>query len=181
MTLQAPTIPVFGAKEETATLSKTALNVPWNVVVHNDPVNLMSYVTLVFQRVFSFPSRRRSTTCGVHQKGRSVVWLRRARTGRDVCAAAPWALAACYAGAGRLKGQKMRIERDETGGFIFSQQFHPAVLTNAGMHHTGLHLLTGQHIHRAARRTLHHHCGAASAWRSASTTSACTASPARCW
>ena len=27
-------------------VTEEALDVPWNVVVHNDPVNLMSYVTL---------------------------------------------------------------------------------------------------------------------------------------
>ena len=33
-------------EKETAT--QQAVDVPWNVVVHNDPVNLMSYVTMVF-------------------------------------------------------------------------------------------------------------------------------------
>ncbi|MEY5025985.1 MAG: ATP-dependent Clp protease adapter ClpS [Verrucomicrobiota bacterium] len=48
---------------------------PWNVVVHNDPVNLMSYVTRVFQKVFGF-SRERAEKhmLEVHQKGKSVVW-----------------------------------------------------------------------------------------------------------
>jgi cytosine/uracil/thiamine/allantoin permease len=35
--------------EETAT--DAALDQPWNVIVHNDPINLMSYVTLVFLSV----------------------------------------------------------------------------------------------------------------------------------
>ena len=34
------------------------LDLPWHVVVHNDPVNLMSYVTMVFQRVFGYPRDR---------------------------------------------------------------------------------------------------------------------------
>ena len=48
---------------------------PWNVVVHNDPVNLMSYVTRVFQRVLGF-SREKAEQhmMEVHVKGRSVVW-----------------------------------------------------------------------------------------------------------
>jgi ATP-dependent Clp protease adaptor protein ClpS len=55
--------------------SDTLLDVPWNVVVHNDPVNLMSYVTRVFQRVFGY-SRERAERhmLEVHQKGRSIVW-----------------------------------------------------------------------------------------------------------
>ncbi|HEY5893980.1 MAG TPA: ATP-dependent Clp protease adapter ClpS [Chthoniobacterales bacterium] len=47
----------------------------WNVVVHNDPVNLMSYVTLVFQRVFGFAKEKAEKhMLEVHEKGRSVVW-----------------------------------------------------------------------------------------------------------
>lgn len=53
----------------------TDLDVPWSVVVHNDPVNLMSYVTLVFRRVFGFPREKaESHMLEVHQKGRSIVW-----------------------------------------------------------------------------------------------------------
>lgn len=50
-------------------------DVPWNVIVHNDPVNLMSYVTMVFQRVLGFP-RDRATKhmLEVHHRGRSLVW-----------------------------------------------------------------------------------------------------------
>ncbi|MEI7957876.1 MAG: ATP-dependent Clp protease adapter ClpS [Verrucomicrobiota bacterium] len=62
---------------ETQTEIKTeiALDVPWNVVVHNDPVNLMSYVTMVFRRVFGFSkAKAEEHMMEVHQKGRSVVW-----------------------------------------------------------------------------------------------------------
>ena len=47
---------------------------PWNVVVWNDPVNLMSYVVLVFQKIFGY-SRERATQLmlEVHHDGRSVV------------------------------------------------------------------------------------------------------------
>ena len=59
--------------EETET--DTALDLPWNVVVHNDPVNLMSYVTRVFMKVFGF-SREKAERhmMEVHQQGRSIVW-----------------------------------------------------------------------------------------------------------
>jgi len=30
-------------------------DVPWIVIVWNDPINLMSYVTWVFQKLFGFP------------------------------------------------------------------------------------------------------------------------------
>ena len=54
---------------------KEAVDLPWHVVVHNDPVNLMSYVTMVFQKVFGF-SRERAEKhmLEVHREGRSVVW-----------------------------------------------------------------------------------------------------------
>lgn len=60
---------------EKETRSKEAAETPWNVVVHNDPVNLMSYVTMVFQRVFGY-SRARATKhmLEVHHNGRSIVW-----------------------------------------------------------------------------------------------------------
>ena len=51
------------------------LDLPWHVVVHNDPVNLMSYVTMVFQRVFGYPrDRAERHMLEVHQKGRSILW-----------------------------------------------------------------------------------------------------------
>jgi len=60
---------------QTETKEKTALDLPWNVVVHNDPVNLMSYVALVFRRVFEFSKEKSEQhMMEVHQKGRSVVW-----------------------------------------------------------------------------------------------------------
>lgn len=47
----------------------------WRVVVLNDPVNLMSYVVLVFRRVFGFDeSRAKKHMLEVHERGRSVVW-----------------------------------------------------------------------------------------------------------
>ncbi len=60
---------------EKQTRTKEAAETPWNVVVHNDPVNLMSYVTMVFQRVFGF-SRERAAKhmLEVHHSGRSIVW-----------------------------------------------------------------------------------------------------------
>lgn len=50
-------------------------DVPWNVVVHNDPINLMSYVALVFRKVFGFAREKAEEhMLEVHHKGRSVVW-----------------------------------------------------------------------------------------------------------
>jgi ATP-dependent Clp protease adaptor protein ClpS len=57
------------------TITKAALDQPWNVVVHNDPINLMSYVTLVFKRVFGYSAEKaRHHMLEVHRLGRSVLW-----------------------------------------------------------------------------------------------------------
>jgi ATP-dependent Clp protease adaptor protein ClpS len=47
---------------------------PWLVIVWNDPVNLMSYVVFVFQKVFGY-SREKATKLmlEVHHDGKSVV------------------------------------------------------------------------------------------------------------
>jgi len=51
------------------------LDLPWQVIVHNDPVNLMSYVTMVFRRVFGWTRERAEQhMMEVHRKGRSIVW-----------------------------------------------------------------------------------------------------------
>lgn len=47
----------------------------WRVVVLNDPVNLMSYVVVVFKKVFGFSEETaRRHMLEVHERGRSVVW-----------------------------------------------------------------------------------------------------------
>ncbi len=49
-------------------------DVPWVVIVWNDPINLMSYVVWVFQKLFGY-SREKATKLmlDVHHKGRAVV------------------------------------------------------------------------------------------------------------
>ena len=51
-----------------------ALDRPWIVLVWNDPVNLMSYVTYVFQKLFGFSLEKATELMlDVHEKGRAVV------------------------------------------------------------------------------------------------------------
>jgi ATP-dependent Clp protease adaptor protein ClpS len=47
---------------------------PWVVIVWNDPINLMSYVTYVFQKLFGY-SKDKATKLmlDVHHKGKAVV------------------------------------------------------------------------------------------------------------
>jgi ATP-dependent Clp protease adaptor protein ClpS len=64
-------------KEQTETTSKpeTKLARPWNVVVHDDPVTLMGYVTRVFMQVFGYDENKaRKLMMEVHKSGRSIVW-----------------------------------------------------------------------------------------------------------
>jgi ATP-dependent Clp protease adaptor protein ClpS len=60
-------------EQETRTAEE--LDLPWQVVVHNDPVNLMSYVTMVFQKVFGLTREKAERhMLEVHQQGRSILW-----------------------------------------------------------------------------------------------------------
>jgi len=52
----------------------TRLAVPWVTIVWNDPVNLMSYVSLVFQKYFGYAKKKaEKLMLEVHHDGRSVV------------------------------------------------------------------------------------------------------------
>jgi ATP-dependent Clp protease adaptor protein ClpS len=54
---------------------EAALDVPWNVVVFNDPVNLMGFVTLVLRRIFGYSEEEATRLMlEVHHLGESVVW-----------------------------------------------------------------------------------------------------------
>jgi ATP-dependent Clp protease adaptor protein ClpS len=49
-------------------------DLPWVTIVWNDPVNLMSYVTYVFQKVFGYPRpKAEKLMLDVHHKGKAVV------------------------------------------------------------------------------------------------------------
>ncbi|HEX2851053.1 MAG TPA: ATP-dependent Clp protease adapter ClpS [Acidimicrobiales bacterium] len=63
-----------GTVEETVEERATETDRPWIVIVWNDPINLMGYVTWVFQKLFGY-SRAKATKLmlDVHEKGRAVV------------------------------------------------------------------------------------------------------------
>ena len=60
--------------EETETDDFVDADRPWVVIVWNDPINLMSYVTFVFQKLFGY-SKARATKLmlQVHEEGKAVV------------------------------------------------------------------------------------------------------------
>jgi ATP-dependent Clp protease adaptor protein ClpS len=60
--------------ERPASAEAPATEQPWVTIVWNDPVNLMSYVTYVFQSYFGYPrARAEELMQDVHTKGRAVV------------------------------------------------------------------------------------------------------------
>lgn len=62
--------------EKPALCEEPLLLSSWQVIVHNDPVNLMSYVTMVFQKVFGFKKAiAEKHMMEVHTQGRSIVWV----------------------------------------------------------------------------------------------------------
>jgi ATP-dependent Clp protease adaptor protein ClpS len=55
--------------------TEDALDVPWNVTVFDDPVNLMAYVTKVLMRIFGYPkAKAEEMMMTVHKKGKCIVW-----------------------------------------------------------------------------------------------------------
>jgi ATP-dependent Clp protease adaptor protein ClpS len=60
--------------EEPETEDVVAVDRPWVVIVWNDPINLMTYVTFVFQKLFGY-SKTRATKLmlQVHEEGKAVV------------------------------------------------------------------------------------------------------------
>jgi ATP-dependent Clp protease adaptor protein ClpS len=49
-------------------------DLPWVTIVWNDPINLMSYVTYVFQNYFGYSKKKaEKLMLDVHKKGKAVV------------------------------------------------------------------------------------------------------------
>lgn len=59
---------------------------PWVVLVWNDPINLMSYVVYVFQKLFGYSEAKATELMlDVHHKGRAAVsWGSREKAELDV-------------------------------------------------------------------------------------------------
>ncbi len=74
MNPHAMTAPLEVAEPDIDSDLGLAADMPWVVIVWNDPINLMSYVTFVFQKLFGY-SKEKATELmlDVHHKGRAVV------------------------------------------------------------------------------------------------------------
>jgi ATP-dependent Clp protease adaptor protein ClpS len=70
--MPAPTSPV--ELDEPDVESVVDLDKPWLVIVWNDPINLMSYVTFVLQKLFGYSrAKAEKMMLDVHHKGRAIV------------------------------------------------------------------------------------------------------------
>ena len=61
-------------KEDTKEKVEEAFEKGWNVIVWNDPVNLMTYVVFVFMKVLAFTKEKATQhMLEVHKRGKSIV------------------------------------------------------------------------------------------------------------
>ncbi|MAN37611.1 MAG: ATP-dependent Clp protease adapter ClpS [Opitutae bacterium] len=60
---------------ETEEKTSREIAAPWKVIVLNDPVNLMSYVVMVFRKVFGYGEQKATKHMReVHELGKSILW-----------------------------------------------------------------------------------------------------------
>ena len=71
----APDVAILDAPvADEATDATTVGDRPWIVIVWNDPINLMSYVTFVLQKLFGYSLEKATELMlDVHHKGKAVV------------------------------------------------------------------------------------------------------------
>ena len=61
-------------QHDTELRDRVVSDVPWQAIVWDDPVNLMTYVTYVFRSYFGFPREKAERLMlQVHTEGRAIV------------------------------------------------------------------------------------------------------------
>jgi len=74
MTASPPPVPLVDPVIDPSLVEDVTGDVPWQAIVWNDPVNLMSYVTYVLQKLFGYPeSQAIALMLDVHHKGKAAV------------------------------------------------------------------------------------------------------------
>jgi ATP-dependent Clp protease adaptor protein ClpS len=74
MRVASPVAPAPVRIDRPSNEERTEPDRPWIVIVWNDPINLMSYVTFVFQKLFGYSHQKATKLMlDVHHKGRAVV------------------------------------------------------------------------------------------------------------
>ncbi len=70
--METETLP--DVSEHTKEKVESAFEKNWNVIVWNDPINLMTYVVFVFMKVLAFPKEKATKhMLEVHHNGKSCV------------------------------------------------------------------------------------------------------------
>ena len=73
-TIVAETVVAPERVREDESAEEAQPDLPWLVIVWNDPINLMSYVTWVLQKLFNYPrTKAEKLMLQVHHEGRAVV------------------------------------------------------------------------------------------------------------
>ncbi|WP_420440915.1 ATP-dependent Clp protease adapter ClpS [Candidatus Poriferisodalis sp.] len=82
----APAVAEPDVIRDPTTEDSHSTDVPWVVLVWNDPINLMSYVVYVFQKLFGYSEAKATELMlDVHNKGRAAVaWGAREKAELDV-------------------------------------------------------------------------------------------------
>jgi ATP-dependent Clp protease adaptor protein ClpS len=76
MVIAGPPAPLTAPAETDQPVADTHVDPerPWVVIVWNDPINLMSYVTFVLQKLFGYPLEvAEKLMLAVHYEGKAVV------------------------------------------------------------------------------------------------------------
>ncbi len=83
---QAPAVADPEVVRDPTNEDEHSTDVPWVVLVWNDPINLMSYVVYVFQKLFGYSEAKATELMlDVHNKGRAAVaWGSREKAELDV-------------------------------------------------------------------------------------------------
>jgi ATP-dependent Clp protease adaptor protein ClpS len=70
------TFPPSGSTDwSTESDSSVRTEVPWSVIVWDDPVTPMSVVVVIFRKIFGYPTEKAThLMLTVHHEGRAIVW-----------------------------------------------------------------------------------------------------------
>ncbi len=73
-TIRGDTLGASTISPDLETTKSIDIQNPWVVIVWNDPINLMSYVSFVFQKLFGYSKEKANKLMlEVHNNGRAVV------------------------------------------------------------------------------------------------------------
>ncbi len=79
-------MPLKKPEVTTQTTEEVHVELPWNVVVWDDPVTLMKVVEAIFKKVFGYPAEKCThLMLTVHHEGRAVVWSGNREKAQEYC------------------------------------------------------------------------------------------------